>query len=100
MPFTTACMCFTAIHDLVSQSFSEAQTLYFSHVLDLEMQCRMSNVKSNTICMLRAARSLGVLWELAQGEVLSLETLTGEFQLLSMRVFELWYFKGMSLGQR
>lgn len=87
MPFTQRVMCFTIIHDLVSQSSSETQTLYFSHVSDLEMQCRMTNVTSNSICTPRAARSLGVLWKPGQGDLSSLQTLIGGLQPVSTESF-------------
>lgn len=74
MPFAAVCTRFTIICDLVSQSSSEMQTLYFSHVSDLEMQCTMTNNKSNSTCTVRASGSLGELWELGQAEVSSLET--------------------------
>lgn len=83
---TAARTCFTGIRDLVSHSSSETWTLYFSHISGLEMQRRMTNVKSNSICTLRAARSLGVLRELGQ-EVSSLETLIGERKPVSTKSF-------------
>lgn len=77
-PITAARTCFTDIRDLVSYSSSEARTLYFSHVPDLKMQCRMTNIKLCSVSTLRAAVPWGVLRELVQEVASSLETLTGE----------------------
>lgn len=83
---TAAHTCFTGFCDLVSHSSSETWTLYFFHVSGLEMQCRMTNAKSGSICTLRAARSMGVLRELGQ-EVSSLETLIGDSKPVSTESF-------------
>lgn len=53
-------------------------SLYFSHVPGLETQCRMTNITLYSISTLRAAVPMGVLRELVQEVVSSLETRTGE----------------------